>query len=320
LRLMKMLKLLRMVRLLRAFHELRLILSSISGCVTSMFWTSILIFTISYIFGLMLMNGCTNYLKTSGADIDNETRDAIQRYWGSVGQSILSLYMSSMGGQDWELIIMPFKDVGYFFFALFLLYLGIFAFVIMNIISSIFLESILSHSDKDHELTIEKHMEHKEDYINKLQKLFDEIDDDNDGEITYSEFCACVSSPELQAFTSSLEIHVADARQFFSVISGRGKYPVDLETFVVGCIKLKGAAKSVDLMDLAYNHKKTFQEQQEMFNELHRMAIEQHEIITEQRSFDRVVLKDFERLFEYAQQIVRLETASQSSPPQICML
>merc|ERR1719313_3172920 len=47
LRLTKMLKLLRMVRLLRMFRELRLILSSISGCLTSMFWTGLLIFTIS---------------------------------------------------------------------------------------------------------------------------------------------------------------------------------------------------------------------------------------------------------------------------------
>jgi len=31
------------------------------------------------------------------------------------------------------------------------------------------------------------------------------------------------------------------------VLSGRGKRLVDLDTFIVGCIKLRGAAKSMDI-------------------------------------------------------------------------
>jgi hypothetical protein len=45
------------------------------------------------------------------------------------------------------------------------------------------------------------------------------------------------------------------------VISEGGRRSVDLETFVVGCIKLKGAAKSADLMDLIYKSKKAYAEQ-----------------------------------------------------------
>jgi len=46
-------------------------------------------------------------------------------------------------------------------------------------------------------------------------------------------------------------------QQFFNLLSSNGNKPVDLETFVVGCIKLKGAAKSMDLMDLVYMTRET---------------------------------------------------------------
>jgi len=52
------------------------------------------------------------------------------------------------------------------------------------------------------------------------------------------------------AFASSLELDVTDIAQFYSMLSCRGKYTVDVDTFVNGCIKLKGAARSMDLQGL----------------------------------------------------------------------
>jgi len=80
LRLMKMLKLLRMVRLLRMFRELRLILSSIFACVTSMLWTFVLILAITYLFGIAFMQSCTGYLQLPGDNIDPKVRADIQMY------------------------------------------------------------------------------------------------------------------------------------------------------------------------------------------------------------------------------------------------
>merc|ERR1711918_290432 len=98
-------------------------------------------------------------------------------------------------------------------------------------------------------------MERKEDYINKLQVFFDEIDEDGNCEISYDEFIKHADSPHMHAFANSLEIDLTDAKQFFQVLSNNGHRPVDIETFVVGCIKLKGMARSMDLMDLVYSHK-----------------------------------------------------------------
>merc|ERR1712039_1048728 len=41
---------------------------------------------------------------------------------------------------------------------------------------------------------------------------------------------------------------------------GNGNRPVDLETFVVGCIKLQGMARSMDLMDVMLSQRKAHDE------------------------------------------------------------
>jgi len=326
-RLMKMLKLLRIIRLMRMFRELRLILSSISACLTSMLWTGLLILAITYLFGVVFIQACTGYMQLDADDIDPDVSASIQKYWGTVPTSILSLYMAGLSGQDWEAIAYPLGHVGmggvYYF--LFIIYIAIFAFVVMNVVSSIFLESILTHADKDQELTIERQMEQKEDYIHRLQELFQLLDDGAIGEISYEKFTSELHSPRMQAFAESLEIDISDAKNFFKDISDGGKQPVDMDTFVVGCIKLKGSAKSVDLIELKYATRKVTAEQnkaskkmqetataqhkelQEMYHkmhhDLHKMATSQYKGIVELKAFDQIVHRDLTTLATYVKQV-----------------
>merc|ERR1711970_423080 len=59
-----------------------------------------------------------------------------------------------------------------------------------------------------------------------------------------------MNHPRMRAFAASLGIEIADTNHFFALLSDSGKKAVDLETFVTGCIRMKGQALSVDLQDL----------------------------------------------------------------------
>jgi len=260
-------KLLRLIRLMRSFKELRLILNMIFGCAKSILWSTALIFAVSYIFGIAFMQGCITYLET-GLEVDEKTIQEIDDYWSSIGKSMLSLFVAAMGGVDWQETGLSLLAAGWVFYGLFLFYVFFFNFVISNTISSIFLEAVMNLADSDHQLVVQMQMEKKEDYVHSLQNFFDEIDVDEDGEVTYDEFCKHMESPLLLAFAESLEIDTSDAKQFFHILSGEGKHKVDIETFVVGCIKLKGAAKSMDLMDLACFQKDATKQ---ILNALHRV-------------------------------------------------
>jgi len=54
----------------------------------------------------------------------------------------------------------------------------------------------------------------------------------------------------MAALASNLELDVSDMEQFYKILSCSGKYAVDVDTFAVGCLKLKGPARSMDLQEL----------------------------------------------------------------------
>mmetsp|Transcript_127170 Transcript_127170/g.225403 ORF Transcript_127170/g.225403 Transcript_127170/m.225403 type:complete len:164 (-) Transcript_127170:64-555(-) len=114
---------------------------------------------------------------------------------------------------------------------------------------------MMDDAQNDSAQVIDHMIEKEQDYIDKLVAVYQAIDENGDGEITYDEFCAQCASAELHAFVRSMGIEVTDAKHFFRVISGGGKRPVDAQCFVEGCIKMKGMARSMDLMDLVYQHK-----------------------------------------------------------------
>jgi len=62
-------------------------------------------------------------------------------------------------------------------------------------------------------------------------------------------------SEEMINFCLEMDISLMDVRQFFMVLSSNGRRSVNLDTFVLGCIKLRGQARSLDVMDLYYEHK-----------------------------------------------------------------
>jgi len=302
-RILKMAKVLRVLRILRMFRELRLIMNSLLSCCISLMWASIIVIMISYVFGVALLQACSSYLQAEGDDVDEKTRRGIERYWSSIGQSILTLYMSTMGGGNCSIIAEPLWETGVAFYGVYLAYLAVFHFVVVNIISSIFLESILTSAAKDQQLMIETQMEKKGDYISSLGKFYEDMDSNGDGEITFAEFCEHLHCPRMQAFAASLDIDIMDARQFFEVLSERGKCPVDLESFVVGCIKMKGAARSLDLMDLAHTQKKAHKTQHLENKRLHKMVVEQG--LSQQSMAEEV-----DKLTQYMKQLAALQIAA----------
>jgi len=249
-RLMKMLKLLRMVRIMRMFKELRLIVTSIKGSLKSMFWAILLILIITYIVGICFLQAGTTYLQESGKNLSEEEIATIKEYWGRLSMAMLSLYMASTNGTGWKEMANSLIPVGYPFYMLFLLYIAFFMFVVMNTLTSLFIEATISNAEKDNHMLIRTELQKRSAYLQRAEELFQKMDQDESGDISEEEFRKHADDPEMLAFASSLELDVSDIAQFYSVLSCRGKYPVDMDTFVVGCLKLKGSARSLDLMGL----------------------------------------------------------------------
>jgi len=141
------------------------------------------------------------------------------------------------------------------FYGFFLVYIGFFMFVVVNTLTSLFIEATMQNSARDTQIIIQEEMEKKEEYVKRIEHLYNSIDSDTSGDISWEEFHDHINTPEMGAFASSLEIDISDAREFFGLLSGGGRRRVNIENFVLGCMQLRGPARSLDLMGHIYTRR-----------------------------------------------------------------
>mmetsp|Transcript_50624 Transcript_50624/g.88009 ORF Transcript_50624/g.88009 Transcript_50624/m.88009 type:complete len:158 (-) Transcript_50624:28-501(-) len=103
---------------------------------------------------------------------------------------------------------------------------------------------------RDDAYVMNEHLRKKREYLHMVKHLFAIMQKDSAGNVSAEEFCSHIHDTQMVAFCSKLEVEMSDLEQFFIALSGNGKHSVDLDTFVVGCIKLRGQAKSVDMMEV----------------------------------------------------------------------
>jgi len=147
--------------------------------------------------------------------------------------------------------------VGYSYYTLFLFYISFFLLVVMNTLTSLFLEATIQNADKDKDTVVRETIRKKKEYMKRAAELFEILDADGSGEITEEEFEMHAKDPEMVAFASSLDVDVTDIAQFYDVLSCQGKFKVDCETFVVGCMASKGSAMSLDIQGVIAVQKRT---------------------------------------------------------------
>merc|ERR1712194_430674 len=107
-------------------------------------------------------------------------------------------------------------------------------------------------------------MRNKEQYVNMILKMFAKMEEKPGCGVTKSQLMGMVKDQEMQNFANNLDIQEVDLTMFFDILTSHGKRPVDLDTFVVGCIKLRGTAKSVDMVELGRDFR-AFHKEHEFF-------------------------------------------------------
>mmetsp|Transcript_59785 Transcript_59785/g.166901 ORF Transcript_59785/g.166901 Transcript_59785/m.166901 type:complete len:527 (-) Transcript_59785:92-1672(-) len=256
LRLLKMAKMLRMIRLVRSMRELRILLYAVLGSMKSMLWSLLLLLLVLFGFAVLFVQACSQYV--AERDIPPEMLSDIKLYWSSVLEAMMTLWQASSGGVNWGGVARPLRHFGGgVFYWIFCFYILFFMFVILNTITSLFVEACLDNASRDTQAVIQSQMERKAKYAATLEVLFREMDADHDENVTMEEFRACLQNPHMVAFVESLGIEIGDAEYCFRLLSGEGHCGVDVDSFVEGCIKMKGDAQSIDMQDALLRLKQT---------------------------------------------------------------
>merc|ERR1740121_1180086 len=138
------------------------------------------------------------------------------------------------------------------FFAVYVLCVG---FAVICIIEAIFLKDTLKMAAKDADAMVQEHLDSKRETFKRIHDLFIAADQSGDGLISIEEFEDILSIPKVRGFLDMLELQIEEVVALFNLLDpGSGEIPYD--DFVQGIFKLKGQARSMDVISVSLDCQK----------------------------------------------------------------
>lgn len=251
LRVFRVVRILRIIRVVNFFRDLRIMLQAIIGSIKTLLWVMIILTLIFYIFGIMLTWGVYDFHMTSGSAWLDPKYDDLRVYFGTLFRSIISLYMGITNGKSWDLYYDALADLS-LYRVLFLMFIAFSLFAAVNVVTGVFVESAMRTSEEDRDFLIQEELQAREANLKSLHRLFLEMDTSANGTISLQEFERHVTDERAMAYFQSMKLDVTEVKTLFELLDIDRSGQIDIKEFMVGCDKLRGEAKSLDVAVLQF--------------------------------------------------------------------
>lgn len=250
-RLLKASKVIRVLHMFRYFDELRKMLRCLVNSALNFVWSAVILGFILLIFSMLFVQLMTTALSDPSNNILSKDRIGIQAAFPSVQGAMLTLLMSTTGGDDWSQYYKLLKNGGWASTALFILYILLFTMAIFNVVTALFVDSALKVAQSDLEAVARERQHENLDVAVDLSDLCIRIDTEHRGIITLRSFITAMKDADLKSRFELKGVDIRDAKLFFNVLSViTGSEEIDIPNFVTGCMRMRGQASSTDLLTL----------------------------------------------------------------------
>eukprot|EP00930_Biecheleria_cincta_P039492 TRINITY_DN27147_c0_g1_i1.p1 TRINITY_DN27147_c0_g1~~TRINITY_DN27147_c0_g1_i1.p1 ORF type:complete len:646 (+),score=118.97 TRINITY_DN27147_c0_g1_i1:34-1938(+) len=245
LRVLRVARVSKVIRVMKLFTELRILMYSIFSCIRSMLWVLVVLILALLLFSILFTSATTSLLHTLELR-KMEENENLRMHFGTVLRSTLSLYQSMTGGNDWDVFYCSLKPLDGVYRLIYLVYITFVLFALANVITGVFVENAKASGKKDREIVIQEEMAVKRRYVNDMRTIFEEMDFDSTGRITWEEFQSTLEDPRVVAYFSALKLDVTDIRHLFRLLDADNSGEIGYTEFVEGCWSLQGVATSLD--------------------------------------------------------------------------
>jgi len=238
------------------------------GSFLPLFWAFILIVSLSLLCAIVLVQSMTTFLVESKISSDEAVE--IKSSFGSVAQASFTLFHTISGG-DWMVAYNTVAKTGAVNKFVFLLYFVFIWLSVTNIITCIFVDKAmkLAQPDTDQQLW-DKRKENLE-LAEEIGKVYEEIVGGVEPGhlLSWAEFEFAMQDPRISSHLDIAGLDVHNTFMFFSMLSSvAGKDEIDADTFIQSCLKMKGYAMNIDLLQVGYEIKILSKYQQKIFLQL----------------------------------------------------
>lgn len=218
-------------------------------------WAMVLLAIIVYVFSIVLTQAATDYvlaMEITEAVYDLDMMEELLYHFGSVPDSMLSLFMAVSGGVSWIDFIRILRPISEAWMLVLVLFVIITEFAVLNVVTGLFCQSAIESVSSDQEMMIQSFQSNKQLYVERFADLFGKLDTAGHGYISKQDFVAGMYDEDVVAYFAALELECVDALALFTMFHYDQKKGIPLEDFVMGCLRLKGGAKSCDMLKLMH--------------------------------------------------------------------
>eukprot|EP00930_Biecheleria_cincta_P083986 TRINITY_DN73486_c0_g1_i1.p1 TRINITY_DN73486_c0_g1~~TRINITY_DN73486_c0_g1_i1.p1 ORF type:complete len:571 (-),score=99.33 TRINITY_DN73486_c0_g1_i1:268-1959(-) len=242
-RMVRMVRITRIIRVVRASASLRMMVFTILGAMRLLLWAVLSLLLVMYTFAVSFTEG----YKTVA---DPGERQKLSKFFGSLGKSMLTLFQVVTGGLTWNDVYEPLEEINQLLAATFLAYICLVVFTVLNVITGVCCEQAIVASKNSKEDAIRARLRGKEQLIKDFCEIFKCIDDDGSGDVSAVEFEKQLEDEAFQAYLCHLDVTVDDAVEMFEALDTDKSGSISASEFVTGCMKLKGEARTIDVVRL----------------------------------------------------------------------
>ena len=256
LRLFRIFRTLRVVRTVPLFMKLRIMVNAIANSVLSLFWAlGLLLFTM-LLFSAVFVQGATQYISQRAEDALFQTNlEYLETFFSSLPMAVMTLYMSITGGVSWWDVEKVMLEIGVVYGLLFLVYVAVMFFALLNIVTGIFVNDAVEMAQLDRDVMMRFEQDKRRHVMKSLEGIFAQIDKGT-GLVTLEDFSASLERPHIAALLSHLQLEISDAVSLFKALDVDGSEGLEMEEFVMGCLQIRGQAKTVDMVTLMRENKR----------------------------------------------------------------
>jgi len=244
-RLVRLSRGLKVIRVMKAFAKLRILLRTVAASFMALLWSMVLLGLLNFGAAIFLCQ----LLQPSLLDeeLKPEIREFIFEMYGTSARALWTMFEFTHSG-GWPNYARPIVESVHWAYALFFaLYVSVVVFAVTRIITALFLKDTLQIAANDSDMMIQEHLQKTKKYVEKLRDLFELADRSGDGMVSLEELEDLCNIPEVRIYMHLLELEFYEVQGLFNLLDpGRGK--ISLTEFIGGVLRLKGQARSMDMV------------------------------------------------------------------------
>lgn len=242
-RILRLFKFLRVVRMLHLVSELRTIVSSILSSMSSLLWTMVLILLILYLVGVGFTQSVTDHRVAHKNDDPTANMILLSENFGSLSLTMVSLWQSMSGGIDWKNLMDPLtNDIHPLLGMSLAVFMAFAVLALLNVVTGAFVQMALQRArvDEDRFLT------------DQIMKLFEAYKQKSEGRVMLNveDLENVLEDPLVANEWRAIDVQPEEAKHLFDLLDANQDGKVAFDEFLAGCLRLRGFAKSIDLLTM----------------------------------------------------------------------